>query len=147
MSTFNQGFSLLLWVNPDSTLICTETLSDTHDSDSDRTGRGLLSDACVLLGMRWGLEFTISDYGGTSFGFGVITRFTVSNSTITRALGDLADHISFLRGNAHHTFQELVRYKECKEKWHVPDQVTESYSGQEDTARPQTSTGHKRQRY
>lgn len=147
MSAFGTGFSLLLWVKPESTLLCPETLSEDYDRDSDGSAHSLLSDACTLLGMRWNVEFTISDHEGGKYAFGVVSRFTVSNPTIERALGDLIEHISFIRGNSANTFFELVRYKTCREKWKVKDQSTDSYSGPDETVRPSTSTGTKRRHF
>lgn len=133
---------MILWVDPDSS-----ELAGKNDRDRDRAITDLLGDACVLLGMRWGVEYTVSDIGGTHYAFAIITRFTVSNQGIERALGDLSSHVRFLRGNPAHTMYDLIRYKECKEKWKVPDPSTESYTGPEGMERPGTSSGTKRPRF
>lgn len=147
MSAYGTGFSLLLWVNPLSPLLTSETLSEEHDRDSARIIRGLLTDAGILLGMRWNVECTIHDIEGDLYSFTIVSRFTVSNTGIERALGDLTEHIKFIRGNPANTLDELVRYKKCKERWRVPDPTTESTSGQEDTGRAGTSLGTKRHRF
>lgn len=147
MSAFGTGFSLLLWVDPCSSLLTQETLSDDYDRDSDRTIRGLLTDAGILLGMRWNVECTIHNIEGDLYAFTVVSRFTVSNPGIERALGNLTEHVRFIRGNPSNTLEELVRYKKCKEKWKVQEATTESTSGQEDTVRAGTSIGTKRHRF
>lgn len=141
-----QGFSLLLWVRESSPLLAPETLPD-DDSDLVGIERGILDDCCVLLGMRWNVEFTISNHGGKLYAFGSTTRFTVSNPTVCRGLGDLSAHVEFIRGSPAHTLSELVRYKECRDKWNVPEILSESSTGLDPMERPGTSHTTKRRHY
>lgn len=89
-----------------------------------------LSDASVLWGARWGIDFSWHQCSGVSYIFGVQARFTVSEATLQRALGNLSEYICFHRGGPHSTWEELVRYQQCKEKWRVPDKVSDTTSGE-----------------
>lgn len=63
-------------------------------------------------------------------------------------MGDLAKHVAILRGSGTSTGEELANYKAAKEKWHVPDSVTESTSsGWAEPAPAGTSWTAKRPRY
>lgn len=143
-----QGFSLLLWVRDDSPRLSPETLplEGDDDLDLDRVKRELLNDCCVLLGMRWSLECTISSDADDLFAFVSTTRFTVSGPTIERGLGELSRHIAYIRGSSANTFQDLVKYKRTREKWKVTE-ISDSSTGQEQPEQPGTSLFKKRQRY
>lgn len=84
---------------------------------------------------------------GCQYAFGINNRITVADRTIRTAIGDLAQHVEFLRGTAQASAEDLANYKECKKKWKVPDQVTDSGSGWEPQEQAGTSSGTKRKRY
>lgn len=93
------------------------------------------------------MDMTLPQINGTWYAFGTNSRITVSQSTIRNAIGDLANHVDFLRGTSHSTAEDLANYKICKEKWRVPEQVTDSYSGWEANAQVGTSHTTKRPRF
>lgn len=109
--------------------------------------RQLLLDFGILIGCRWSLDCSISSINGTSYSYAVCTRFTVSERTLRNALGDLTEHIEILRGTCHNTADDLVNYKLCKEKWRVPDAVTDTSYGWEQQGQEQTSRATKRNRF
>ncbi|UOH27065.1 nonstructural protein 3 [Galliform chaphamaparvovirus 13] len=109
--------------------------------------RDLLRDASVLLSVRWNMEVIVSVYNDDVYAYGVNTRFNVGQRTIENALGDLTEHVDFLRSAAGHSLEDLVAFVQCKAKWRVPEQVTESSSGWEARDVPETSgPGNKRRR-
>lgn len=136
------GVAILGWVKPESTLL-TNLSEETKQSVSDQ----LLFDFQCLIGIRWNMDMTIGDYQGIKYVFGVNTRITIGESTIRAALGNLADHCDFLRGNASNTFDQLANYKVCKEKWKVPDKVTDSTFGWEAQGHQGTSQETKRRKF
>nr|WOX03049.1 nonstructural protein 3 [Psittaciform chaphamaparvovirus 6] len=142
------GFSVLFWVKQDSPLIENIDPSRQHHVETQETViRNLLQDACVLIGCRWSMECTILSMNNTLYGYGYNNRITVSERTIRNALGDLTEHVDFLRSTVNTTAEDLVRYKECRVKWRVPEQVSESTSGWVDVAQESTSSFRKRPRY
>lgn len=141
--SFQTGFSVLAWVREDSALILTELDEDARP----RLKRQLLLDFCTLLGIRWNLDMTLISINGAAYAYGCCGRFTVSDRTIRNAIGDLTEHIDFTRGSPQHTAEQLADFKACKEKWRVPEQVTESTSGWDPSEPATTSTGTKRKRY
>lgn len=114
---------------------------------AERMTKALLDDASTLLGCRWQMDFQQITIDSQIYIFGTQTRFTVSNATIRVALGELADHVEFLRGTSHNTAEELARFQKCKKKWKVPDLTTESSSGWGGSEQGETSTFTKRRRY
>lgn len=142
MTAFGNGFSILLWVKQSCAL--TEGVSEEA---AERVSRSLLQDACTLISMRWTMDVTIQEIQGGLYAFGSNTRITAGERTIRNALGDLSQHLGILRGTSHSSAEDLVRYKTCKEKWKVPENVTESSSGWEPPERPETSPTHKRRRF
>lgn len=121
---------------------------DTASGDTaDRIKRSLLGDAAILLGVRWTMEISIVETHGNLYAFGINNRITASEKTIRNALGDLQQHLGILRGTSHSSSEDLINYKLCKEKWKVPEHVTESYSGMEPSEHPETSMQLKRKRF
>lgn len=102
------GFSLLL--------VCTR----------EQDGRDLLEDAICLLANRWHIEFEMKHQENIWYAWGKQARFTVSDSTIQRALGDLFSQelITFQKGPPDTSFDSALRYQKCKRKWNVPDVVS-----------------------
>lgn len=86
----------------------------------------LMQDAVVLLSHRWNMEFEIRQIEGQVYAWGKQSRFTVGESTIQRALGDLylQELITFQRGAPDTSFDSALRYQRCKRKWNVPDVVS-----------------------
>lgn len=121
--------------------------SCTTEEAKIRIIKQLLSDFNTLLGMRWNMDMTLSQINGIWYAYGNNTRITVSNATIRNAIGDLYDHVDFLRGNSHSSAEELANFKTCKEKWRVPEQVTDSSFGWEPNQQAVTSHGSKRPRF
>lgn len=120
------GFSLLLWVDYASPLWTSTQTAERADLEKQ-----LLQDAVCLLGTRWNMDFQFHETNGILYAFGVCPRFTVGVQTIARALGDLSMHVKFNRGTGTDVAASLIRYKECKEKYNVPDVVSEGSSGQD----------------
>lgn len=120
------GTTLLVWVDA-------ETLRgpEMEGSQLDDKIKEMLEDACCLLGTRWGIEFTHHPHGGVLYAFGCQPRYPIGLQTALRALGDLSYHVRIHRGGAHDTVNQLIRYEECKRKYHVPETVHEDTSGEE----------------
>nr|WPV87706.1 nonstructural protein 3 NS3 [Chaphamaparvovirus anseriform 8] len=126
MSSFvNNGFTLLLWVDRKSSAF--DGLEPKALKEKEKE---YLEDAACLLGCRWSIEISFTEHNGILYAFGSCARFTVGIPTIQRALGDLSSYVHFHRGTAHDTCANLIRYKACKEKWRVPETVTEGGSGE-----------------
>nr|WGD01534.1 hypothetical protein [Chaphamaparvovirus sp.] len=137
------GFTILLWVRADTPL-----LNHTDDNDTrNRTMQALLGDASVLLGVRWSMDINITMLDGFPYAYGINTRFGISDKTLKTALGDLYEHVDFLRGSVNNTLDDLAKFRACKVKWSVPDQVTESTSGWEQREQPETLLSSKRKRF
>lgn len=137
------GFTILAYVKPTSSLI-----DELHENErSKEVIRTLLEDCISLISIRWNMDMQIIVVRETMYAFGVNPRFTVSNQTIRNALGDLAEHVDFLRGTLQNTADELVKYKECRERWNVPEMVSESSYGSGDAAPGETPTSSKRRRF
>lgn len=133
------GFSVLIWVKPDSSMISALT-----EDSAERMKRCLLSDACTLLSVRWSMDVAVISNGNQIYAYGVNTRFNVAERTIRNALGDLCEHVDLLRGTSHNTSDELVNFKECKEKWNVPEMVSDTSSGWGEQAQETTFRLNKR---
>lgn len=142
MAFSQSGFAVLIWVNPDSPL-----LKDVSAETRERLAKQLLADAACLCGVRWNIDFNIMQLHGESYAYGCCTRFTVGDRTLRNALGDLTLHVDFLRASASATAEELVHYRQCREKWKVPEQVSDSTTGWDEPGQGATSTGAKRKRY
>lgn len=142
MSTL-PGFSLIVWVKEDSTLI-----QNVSDNNRDIIIREILGDVETLIGHRWNLDVIIQSIQGTTYAYTNNTRFNVSGQTLKNALGDLTDHVEFQKGSCNCSAEQLVRYRMTKLKWKVPDQVTDpSISGWGEREQEQTSHPSKRKRY
>lgn len=89
----------------------------------------MLEDACCLLGVRWGIDFTYHSHGGMLYAFGCQPRYTIGLPTVYRALGDLATYVKVHRGGPHDTPEQLIRYQACRAKYNVPEAVHEDSSG------------------
>lgn len=133
---------MLAWVKRTSPLL--ENLSPETRATVEET---LLLDFICLLSHRWNIELTLLTCNGERYAYGSTTRFTAAERTIKAAIGDLGNHVDILRGSASASGEDLARYKQCKEKWKVPDQITESSSGWGESAQEGTSTLRKRPRF
>ncbi|UOH27041.1 nonstructural protein 3 [Galliform chaphamaparvovirus 8] len=120
------GFTLLVWVDPDSW-----RLQNLSDEQRNAKIREMVEDATVLLCGRWGMESTIMEVGENTYAFFCCTRFVVGTPTIIRALGSLADSIKFHRGGPTDKPELLIKYKECLQKYQVPEKVSNDYSSEE----------------
>lgn len=143
------GFSVLLWTKPESPMLTTICLpNQTATIEAKQTvERQLLTEAAILLSVRWSFDVKVQLYNDTYYAFGVNPRFTVGNNTLRNALGELTEHIEFMKAGTSATFEDLCLFQECKRKWRVPDNVTESTSGWEQQEPGQTSRGSKRARF
>lgn len=136
------GFSVLAWVKDDSTL-----LTGVSEEAGERIRRQLLRDFCCLLNCRWNMEVTIRQHDGVMYAFGINTRITASEKTINNAIGLLSNHVGFIRSTSNTEFEHLAEFKVCKEKWKVPDQVSEPSYGWDRTEQAETATQNKRKRF
>lgn len=137
------GFSVLAWVKPECDL-----LKDVQDERArEQIEMQLLNDFRVLLSVRWNMEVTVQDIKGTRYAYGSNPRITVSERTLKAAIGDLADHIIFIRSIASVDAEALAEYSSCRKKWKVPESVTDSYSGWDYKEPAETSQGAKRKRF
>lgn len=137
----SNGFTVLAWVRDDSSFIA------ELDEARERMEKQLLADFNTLIGVRWNMDMQLIKRHERWYAYGHNNRISVGVSTIRNAIGDLSKHIEFIRGTQHSTLDCLIDYKLCKEKWKVPDQVTESSIGWEATTQPGTSAMSKRPRY
>lgn len=142
MTSFASGFSVLAWVREDSSF-----LHDIEGVAKERMQRDLLSDFCTLLSFRWTMDVSIVTINSHLYAFGINPRITASERTIRHAIGDLTNHVDILRGTTSASAEDLVRYKECKKKWKVPDAVSDTGSGWERPEPAGTSTAIKRLRF
>lgn len=136
------GFSVLAWVKPDSSLLH----GLTEDTQKEMIAE-LLKDFQCLLGCRWNMDIHITCIEGVQYAFGINNRITASEKTITNAIGLLAEHVAFLRGTASNSAEELARFKECKRKWKVPDEVSTTSYGWEAVGQAGTSNPTKRRHF
>lgn len=136
------GFSVIAWVRSDSALI-----RNLDEPAAERVSRQLLIDFNTLLGCRWNMELSIHTIGNRLYAYGANNRFSVSDRTIRNAIGTLTEHIDILRGSHTTSVEDLVHYKACKEKWQVPETVTESSSGWVEPEPAGTSHITKRRRF
>lgn len=112
-----------------------------------RVERQLLEDFRCLLGCRWNMIIEIKTHNGKLYAFGNNSRFNVSDKTISNALGDLTNHVEFLKSASGIEFEYLADYKTCKEKWNVPDVVSEGSYGWDRPEQGETSLQIKRKRF
>lgn len=96
----------------------------------DDNAKGMLEDACCLLGTRWGIEFSYHSDGGVLYAFGVQPRYPIGVQTVLRALGDLSCHVKVHRGGPHDTAAQLIKYQACRRKYNVPETVHEDTYGE-----------------
>lgn len=139
------GFTLLVWtdVRParqpapelkDATA-CELIDLDGSPSSGDRSGGCQLpfpeelEDATVLLRGRWNLNVERLISKGQWYLWVTCTRFTVSDETVRRAFGDLANLISWQKGSAGLDFKTAVGYKQCRDKYGVPQVIVEKTDG------------------
>lgn len=144
----SNGFSVLLWCKAESSLL--ERIDPTRQHavlSRETMERELLQDAACLLGCRWSMNVTLDAYDNILYAYGTNNRITVSNATIHKALGDLNEHVDFIRSTPNTDFETLARYQRCRRKWNVPDQVSDTSSGWGDTESATTSVPTKRRRY
>lgn len=94
--------------------------------DNETDGRELMEDAICLLNNRWHIEFEMRQQDNIWYAWGRQAKFTVAESTIQRALGDLflQELITFQKGPLDTSFDSALRYQKCKRKWNVPDVVS-----------------------
>lgn len=137
------GFSVLAWVKGESRLI--QNLQEAQNQEDME--KQLLTDFKTLLGVRWGMDFTIITLEGKLYCYGSNAKFTVSNNTILTAMGSLREHVDFIRGSAYNNAEDLHAYKACKTRWQVPETTSDSAYGWADQGQAETSVGPKRRRY
>lgn len=142
MSGYGSGFSVLAWVKEDCPL-----LIDISPETAEKVRQQLLKDFQVLLSCRWHMEIMLCEHDGVQYAYGSNTRINPSERTIRNAIGTLSEHVDFIRSTSGTAWEDLARYKQCKEKWKVPDQVTEGSSGWGLQEQAETSTQIKRKRY
>lgn len=138
----SNGFTFLAFVRSESPLC--EGLSNGSRS---RLEREILEDCAALLGVRWGIDCTISQHGNKLYCYGTQSRFTVGLDTLRNALGTMTDHVELIKGGALCTQEDLIRYSEAKIKWKVPDQVTSSTTGPGEQGQAATYPTSKRLRF
>lgn len=136
------GFSVLAWVKPESSLI-----AGVSESAAEQIIQQLLRDFICLLSVRWNMELQIVTIDGMKYAYGTNTRITASERTITNAIGELSEHVGFLRSIASITAEDLARYRECRNKWKVPEIVTDSFYGAGGSEHQETSLPYKRKRF
>lgn len=136
------GFSVLAWVKDNSSL-----LTGVSEEAAERIKKQLLRDFCCLLNCRWNMDVTIKEYMGRDYAFGTNPRITASERTIGNAIGTLTNHVAFIRSTSTTDFENLAEYRICKEKWQVPDQVSDGSYGWGATDAAETSNPAKRKRY
>lgn len=141
----HNGFTVLIWVKNDAIGLWDQPAGDPDSVD--HIIEEYLKDAACLIGIRWNMDVHLLTIEGQRYAFGINTRITVSEKTISNALGDLGNNVGFLRGTANNTAEDLARYKKCKEKWKVPDEVSTSSYGWEPQGHPETSKAAKQKRY
>lgn len=139
----HNGFTVLAWVKTDSTMLW----DLTDEVEINKTIETLLGDFNCLLGVRWNMDMHLVTIDGVRYAYGINTRITASEKTIANAVGELTNHVGFLRGTANNSAEELARYKTCKEKWKVPEEVSSSTFGWEPQGHQETSRDIKRKRY
>lgn len=93
------------------------------------------------------MEVTIKEINGIKYAYGTNPRITVSERTIKNAIGNLANHVEFIRSIASTSAEDLAAYEQCRRKWKVPESVSESSYGWEALGQARTSPESKRKRY
>lgn len=136
------GFSVLAWVRDDC-----QMLEGVSEAVADNVIQQLLRDFICLLSVRWNMEMQILTIEGNKYAFGVNTRITVSERTLRNAIGDLADHVDFIRSTSSIAAEDLAHYRLCRAKWKVPEQVTDSTYGSGGSEPQETFLHHKRKRF
>lgn len=131
-----------MWVKEQSTM-----LQGLRDGAQQAMTKELLQDAATLITCRWHIDPFFQNIGGTEYVYFNNARFNVGANTIRAALGTITDHVDFQKSSVNTTIEQAVRYRECKLKWQVPDQITDGstygWAGQEQES---TSTMAKRKR-
>lgn len=136
------GFSVLAWVRPESSM-----LAGVSETAADNIAQQLLRDFICLLSVRWNMELNVVTIDGTKYAFGSNTRITASERTIRNAIGELVDHVDFIRSTASVNAEDLAHYRLCRAKWKVPEIVTDSTYGSGGSELPETSQPYKRKRF
>lgn len=141
MAFGSNGFTVLAWVNPDSPMI------DGLGRDAClEMKKALLEDFKVLIGTRWTMDVVLIHKDYEVFAFGHNPRITVGEGTIRNALGELQEHVHFSKGTASNSADDLIAFKQCKDKWKVPEVVTTSTTGWPESQQASTSFSLKRKR-
>ena len=122
----SSGFTLLVWLDTD-----TWRFQNMAEKQRDDKEREILEDVCTLLCGRWGMESTTLENSGKVYAFFSCPKFVVSSATLVRALGDLSDCVKFHRGGSADKPEFLIRYQQCLSKYHVPEKVSDAFSGGE----------------
>lgn len=139
----HNGFSVLAWVKTDSALLWDVTTEEAKEKIVEQ----LLKDFNCLIGCRWNMDMHLTTIDGHRYAYGINTRITASDKTISNAIGELSNHVGFLRGTANNSAEELANYKVCKEKWKVPEDVSTSSYGWAQQEQAETSALTKRKRF
>ncbi|UOH27037.1 nonstructural protein 3 [Galliform chaphamaparvovirus 7] len=143
------GFSVLAWVKDDSSMLQQIVCPNQEQAIQARQNveQQLLRDFQTLLSVRWQMDVTLLTIHDHVYAYGINKRFNVSAKTIERAIGELIEHVEFLRSTPEFNAEDLVRYKECRAKWSVPEQVSDTSFGPEASVQAETSQSSKRKRY
>lgn len=136
------GFSVLAWVRDESSM-----LDGVSETAADTITQQLLRDFICLLSVRWNMELQMITIDGTRYAFGTNTRITASERTIRNAIGDLSEHVDFIRSTASVSAEDLANYRICKLKWKVPETVTDSTYGAGGSEQAETYRQAKRTRF
>lgn len=122
-------------------------IAGVSEEAADRVMQQLLRDFCCLLSVRWNMEMNQLVIDGNRYAYGVNTRITASERTIKNAIGELTEHVEFLRGTANNSAEDLANYRLCRVKWKVPEIVADTTYGSEATDVQQTFLHSKRKRF
>lgn len=136
------GFSVLAWVKPESSL-----MTGVSEQSAVNIEQQLLRDFVCLLSVRWNMEMQIVTVDGNRYAYGTNARITASERTIANAIGELNEHVGFIRSVASVAAEDLARYRQCRLKWKVPDLVSDSTYGAAQSDVPETSQPYKRKRF
>lgn len=139
--TSGSGCSFLVWIDQDSWRL--EGLA--ADQRNSRI-QELLEDVVCLLTGRWSMDSTIVESKGVLYAHLVCARYPVGSATFIRALGDLGAHVKIHRGALGDSPQQMIKYIECKQKYNVPDVVSEGFSGDAGQETVSQSSWNKRTR-
>lgn len=140
--SYTTGFTILAWVKPTSSIIQGLPQQELQD-----LSQALLQDFQILLSIRWNMEISLHQSpNGVWYAYGHNPRITIGKQTVANAIGELTEHIDFIRGSVHNSMEDLIRFKEAKEKWQVQENQSDTSVGTQEQEQAGTSWSHKRKR-